>query len=330
MKETRLLELSSLCGISSAEKAVCDFLIHELEKQNFSCNVDILGNLIAKRAGKGKRILIEAHMDQVGMMVSEITENGFVRFSPIGGFDLRVLPSQMVVIHGKREVRGIVCLHPDADNEELKTIELSRLSIDTGLGSEIEQFVSVGDLISFASDAFIQNGFCFGKALDNRACVEAVLSLIEEMGESTALTLLFAVQEEVGHLGATCADCYEDLDLAIVLDVTFGRTHDRSEGTFPCGNGPAIGVGPSVSYEETNCLLQIAKDSYLPHQVEVMGGSSGTDAWSIQLLEKGIPTVMLSIPIRYMHTPTEAVFLDDIRTSVELLSCYIKEVQKDD
>lgn len=330
MKETRLLELSNLLGISGAEKAVSDFLTQQLEKRNFSCVVDAIGNLIAKREGKGKHILIEAHMDQVGMMVSEVGEDGFVRFSPIGGLDLRVLPSQVVVIHGKEDVRGVIVLHPDAENEDLKSVELSRLSIDSGLGKDVGQFISVGDLISFAGDSFVQNGFCFGRGLDNRACVETVLYLIEELDDTIGLTLLFAVQEEVGHLGATCADCYDDVDLAIVLDVTFGKSHEEKEGTFACGRGPAIGAGPSVSYDETKRFLKIANESKLLYQIEAMGGSSGTDAWSIQLMERGIPTVMLSVPLRYMHMPTEMVLLDDIKSSAELLARYIKEVQKDD
>lgn len=328
MNVERLKKLSETVGISGAEADVAAFLEQELLKLNFACRKDAFGNLLAHRPGQGKHVLLEAHIDQVGMMVSEITDDGFVRFSPIGGLDLRILPSQEVVIYGKEPTFGVVCFHPSENPEEKSTAPtLDRLCIDTGLGKETAKAVSVGDRVSFTGSAFVQNGFFFGRALDNRASAETLLSFLETTDLSCEYSVLFAVQEEVGLVGATVATQVSDVDLAVVFDVTFGQTHGgKEEGTFICGKGPAIGIGPSVSYKDAKEMIRVAEERQIPHQIEVMGGSSGTDAWAIQLMGDGIPTVMLSVPLRYMHTPIEQFAISDIENTLLLLNAYLKEV----
>lgn len=330
MNVDRLIKLTELTGVSGYERTVTSFLEKELLKLDFSCKIDEFGNVIAHRFGKGKRILLEAHIDQVGMMVSKVSDDGFLRFSPVGGLDMRVLPSQEVVVHADKPIKGVICFHPSRDSEnKSKVPDLKRLCIDTGLGKNAQDIVSVGDIVSFATKPFEQNGHLFGCALDNRASIEIILSLLSEIEPSADITVLFAVQEEVGHFGALVASCFCNIDLAIVLDVTFGRSHEDAE-TFVCGKGPAIGVGPSVSRIEAQRMCHIAAKRCIPHQVEVMGGSSGTDAWVIQLLGEGIPTVMLSVPLRYMHTPMEQVALSDLENSITLLAAFIEEVRQND
>ncbi len=324
MNIERLLTLSSMPGISGNEESVSALLKTELEKLNFSCEKDSFGNLFAHRQGSGKHILLEAHIDQVGMMVSEIDPNGFVRFSPVGGLDLRILPSQDIVIHGRREVRGTICFHPSEDPENKdKSPSLNRLCIDTGFGIRVKEWVSVGDYISFNTVPFVQNGRFFGPALDNRASVEILLSFLEVTETDADLTVLFAVQEEIGHMGALIAESKISADLAIVLDVTFGQSHNDTEGTFLCGGGPAIGMGPSVARKYALEMIDIATKEHIPHQVEVMGGSSGTDAWTLQLAGCGLPTVMVSLPIRYMHTPVEQFDIKDADSAVSLLTACV-------
>lgn len=331
MKIKRLIELTEKYGISGYENEVSALLEKELSSLGFSCEIDDFGNVVGHRSGQGKHILLEAHMDQVGMMVSEITDDGFVLFSPVGGLDMRILPSQEVIVHAKEAIKGVICVHPSDNHENNeKAPDLKNLCIDVGLGRSARERVAVGDRISFSAKSFIQNGYLFGCGLDNRVSIEAVLSLLGEMDSSAEFTVLFAVQEEVGHFGATVAQCYGDVGLAIVLDVTFGKTHDDTSGTFECGKGPAIGFGPSVSYKDAQAMRRVAEQNGISHQIEVMGGSSGTDAWVIQLLEEGIPTVMLSIPLRYMHTPIEQIALSDVDEAVALLKSFITEVCQND
>jgi endoglucanase len=321
----RLLKLASMVGISGNEDAVSDYLKTELENLNFTCEKDSFGNLFAHRNGSGKHLLLEAHIDQVGMMVSEIDSQGFIRFSPVGGIDLRILPSQEVFIHGKNITRGTICFHPSDDSENTdKAPSLNRLCIDTGLGVRVAEVVSVGDFISFNSAPFVQNGYVFGAALDNRASVEILLSCLEANETDLEVSVLFAVQEEIGHVGAVVAEPRINADLAIVLDVTFGQSHNDNKDTFVCGNGPAIGVGPSVSHKDALELIDVAKKTGVQHQIEVMGGSSGTDAWTMQLAGNGLPVLMVSLPIRYMHTPVEQFDLQDAAAAVTLLNAYFK------
>lgn len=333
--KTRLEALSALCGPSGSEESIREFLTEQLKPFCDEVRTDAMGNLIAVRHGtapKRYKLLLDAHMDEVGFIVTGV-ENGFLRFAPLGGIDVRILPGARVRVLTAEPLLGIIDTMPPhvlkAEDME-KALPMEDLVIDIGMTqTEAESRVPLGSVAVY--DIYptrLQNGRLAGKCFDNRACVEIILRTLEAVRNGAPevdLYCLFSTQEELGTRGAAAGVYGIDPELALVLDVTHAKTPDaQSVELMELGGGPAIGVGPNMSHKLTERLIQIAKEENIPYQLEVMPGSSGTDAWPIQIARGGVCTGVLSVPLRYMHTPNEVIDLADVDATARLVTAFVR------
>lgn len=283
---------------------------------------------ISSAQSNGKSILLEAHLDQIGLIVSEICDDGFVKFMSVGGVDERILPTSEVYILGKERVYGVIGAKPPhllSDDAKDASLKIEDMMIDTGLNSDtLCDLVSVGDAILLRSDfSELKNGCIASAALDNRAGMTAIFSCLEQIKNTSCpydIYIAFTTGEETGLHGAYTLPETIKPSLAVVVDVTHGTTPDAPKvGTFPLGSGTAICRGPNLHFEYTKSVVELAKNRSIPYEIEVSSGHSGTNAWALQNLGGGIPCVLLSVPLRYMHTSVEVVNVSDIENTAKLL-----------
>ncbi|MGC9521416.1 MAG: M42 family metallopeptidase [Anaerolineae bacterium] len=307
--------------------------------------VDTMGNLIALQRGDDvssydgprRAVMAAAHMDEIGLMVTGI-EGEFVRIHSLGGIDRRVLLGLEVCVHGRRTLHGVIGSRPPhvlPSSERQKVLPWHELFVDVGLPAEdVAEWVRVGDVVTVAESwASLQNERAAGKAMDNRASVAALtltLEALQHRRHSWDFYAVATVQEEVGIKGAIVSAYGLAPDVAIALDVTFAKQHNDSDpGSFDLGKGPTIGLGPNFHPQVVNRLKETAQAEEIPTVIEPLPGSSGTDAWGIQLAREGIPSGLISIPVRYMHQPVELVAICDIERAARLLTGFIAGLEPD-
>ena len=328
-----LFRLCDTFAGSGREEKIANLI--KTEMQNFSNEIIIDKNKnVICHLGKSnvkKNILIEAHIDQISMVITAIDDNGFLNISPCGGVDCRVLPGSTVLICGKKIITGIVCTTPPhlRAKEDIGFEKTENLIIDTGLtGKELKDVVSIGDYVYFdvKPEKLLDNKIT-APGLDNRAGV-AVLIRCAQMLESEkidcSVTLLFSTQEEINALGAKTAVFDLNPTEAIAVDVSFAKQANNLEER--CGelsHGPMIGIAPSLSRKMSNKFIKLAEQNNVPHQIEIMSSLTGTTADSITVSRGGIPCGLLSVPLRYMHTPVEVIDCNDVEFTAKLLSLYI-------
>ncbi|MBN2304280.1 MAG: M42 family peptidase [Anaerolineae bacterium] len=304
------------------------------------CRTDSLGNLIAVQYGTGpeprRRVMLTAHMDEIGLIVAEIRD-GFIRAESVGGIDTRVLLHQPVLVHGQqRTLKGLFGAAPPHMARSRKTYpEADELWIDVGLPhDDMAELVRVGDLITFDAPVIdLKNERLAGKSMDNRVSVAAVTLCLDELrrvAHSWDVVAVATVQEERDRIGAITAAYQEPTDIAIVIDGTFAAQSGASDDdTFALGGGPTIGRGPNFHPLLVQKFRDAAKAHEIKTQVEVLPGDSGTDAWLIQVSRAGILCVLLGIPMRNMHTPVEVVDLRDVRRTARLITVFITGLEPD-
>lgn len=322
-----LEELSAATGIGHINSAR-DILGRVVSP--FAETESCFGGLIARiDSGKEKTVLFDAHLDEVGFIVTDIADNGFVTASACGGIDLRQLPTREVVIHGKTDIAGVfMSTPPHLSKDEEKLSDLSKIKIDTALGEKAKALISVGDFITY-KPSFIS--LCgekvSGKALDDRAGCAVLVALAERLhGKELPVNvvLLFSNSEELGLRGARTAVFGIDAHEAIVVDVSFGNAPDvPASKSGVLGSGPMIGISPILSRSVTRTLESVAQSNGIAFQREVMGSVTGTNADVISISRSGINCGLVSIPLRNMHTDCEIVDINDINATVELLSEYV-------
>ncbi len=314
--------------------------VHNLIAQTWSPLVDELhtshlGSLHALRRGNlpepRPSLLLAAHMDAIGLMVSGVVD-GFLRMAPIGGLDPRVLPGQPVIVHGRADLPGVIIQPPahllPADNRE-KTVPLDYLWIDTGLlPAQVQRQVRVGDLISFAQPPFeMSKDLLAGHSADNRASVAAVTVCLEILKGRQLNWDLWAVataQEEETLGGAKTSAFQLRPSLAIAVDVTFGASPGSpSHSTYPVGKCITLGWGPNIHPKLFSVVKDLAEHLEISTRMEVMPTDSGTDAMALHVAAEGMPTMVVSIPIKYMHTPVEITSLKDIQRAGRLLAEFV-------
>ncbi len=327
-----LKQLSQASGPSGSEQAASNLIVEMLENYTNAISVDATGNVFAviqePKEGQ-KHLLFQAHMDEVGLVVTSIEENGFLHVANCGGLDVRILPAMEVMIHGKEELPGVISSVPPHLQDFAKTgAKIEDVFVDTGLSKEeVEKKVSLGDSITFvAPPALLHGSRMTGKAMDNRAGVASVLLSLEQLREkklSCGLSVLFAVQEEVGCRGAGLGVYDQGIDEAVCVDVSFGASCDLSSPRYgELGKGPMIGFSPILDHDMSNALIRLAVQHDIPYQPEVMGGKTSTDADAVAAVQKGIRTALCSVPLRYMHTPVEVVDTEDVKYTSQLLAAY--------
>jgi len=332
--------LSETAGISGHEEPIRKVVTQEFGRFADEVQVDKLGSLAALKHGSGKRprrrILLAAHMDEIGLMVAGV-ENGFLRVTGVGGVDPRIMLAQEVVVHGRRDLPGVVASlppHLQAGADTGKVTPLDKVWVDTGLGdAQARRLVRVGDLISMRRGVTeLKNDLLSGKAFDNRVSVAAVVVCLEALTErrhAWDIVAVATVQEEKNLLGAATSAFRHAPDIAIAIDVTFGSQNGSSEAdTFPLGKGPTIGIGPNVHPKMWERLIDVGKRLELSTALEPIPGASGTDAWAMQIARGGVPCGIVGIPLRSMHTTVETVAVKDVERTGRLLAAFIAELDE--
>lgn len=306
---------------------------------------DRVGSLIAIKRGQGDeprpRILIAAHMDEIGLMVSDVIEHneqGFLRVTNLGGVDIRQLYAQLVTVHGKKSYSGIMgCLPPPMlpEDRRNKPYGYEDLVVDLGIPfTEAKENISIGNAVSFRQPLRkLMGKRIVGKSLDNRASVAAVTVCLEYLNgrfHNWDVVAVATAQEETRLLGAFTATFSQHPDAAIAIDVTFGKGPGANgEGTFELGSGPVIEIGPNVHPRMYEDLKDTADKLEMKYNIGFHSRASGTDAFGVQVARDGIPTGLLSIPLRYMHTMVESIDMKDVTRSGKLMGEFIANLGSD-
>jgi endoglucanase len=331
-----LASLGAASCITSAGKA-SQLALDAVRKFAPNAHRDRLGSIIAPvREEKPNKphILLDAHIDEIGFVVTAIDENGFLHVGKVGGTDMRILLGHEVTVFGKKELFGVFCCRPPhlSSSEDYKKVpSIDELAIDIGFSHDDAcDLVSPGDYITLRATPAELCGetFC-SKALDNRSGVAAVLRCLEICGERAdcSLTAVFSLSEELGLRGAATAAFSVAPTHALVVDVSYGMTPDAPrEKCGEMGKGPMIGISPVLSREVTATLISIARAKSIPFQTEVMGGETGTNADAVSVSRVGVATGLLSIPLRYMHTAVECVKLEDVEKTARLMAAAVLEI----
>jgi putative aminopeptidase FrvX len=326
-----ILNLVSVSGYEQAASQQLNRMFSEFCDESY---MDTLGNVISiKKSVNGKkRIVLDAHMDQIGLMVTEILEGGFLRFLPVGGVDLRILPALEVIVHGRQDILGIIGAKPPhlLSGSNDKAYKTEELFIDTGFSREIlETIVKAGDVVSFKSrNTYLQNNCICRSALDDRLGVYVNMEVLKRLSlQNIDVVSTATVGEEIGLKGASVIGSSMDFDAAIVVDVTHGVTPDGIKArSFYLDKGPVITKGPALHKKINRSIIDFAKQKGIPLQIEVEPGNTGTNAWTLHSAKTAVPTVMLSIPLKYMHTASEVVSLDNVNQLIDLMTGYLTEV----
>jgi endoglucanase len=335
-----LRHLSEAAGVSGYEGDVGVLVIEQYGQFADEVCTDKLGNVIALKLGEGQgakpRIMLAGHMDEIGLMVTQQKE-AFLQFTSVGGIDPRVLLGQEVIVHGRRDLPGIIGSRPPhvlprAERQRPRPIE--DLFIDIGLPQEVVgELVRVGDLATIRRPFVeLKNGWVAGKAFDDRAAVAAIglcLAELSRMRHQWDVYAVATVQEEVGLRGAITSTYGIAPLVGIAIDLGFGAAPGHPEGaSLKMDKGPAIALGGNIHPEVHGRLVEAAQGLEIPHQIEAIPGRTGTDAWAMQVTREGIPTGLLSIPSRYMHTSVETLVIRDVERTGRLLAGFISRLDR--
>lgn len=328
-----LKKLTAVSAVSGREHEMFEVL-SELTKPYGVLERTSLNSFILKRRGKGgKKLLLDAHIDRIGLAVCEISD-GFVRVCKQGGIDRRQVAGKCVCVHGKKDVRGVIGSvppHLEKDKNE-DCLDLDALYVDTGLSKEkAEELISVGDSVSFDSSfSELLNGCVSVGALDDRAGCAVLLKTMEYLYENDeaydlSVSFVFSSQEETTQGGAKTASYIENADELIAVDVSFALAPGSSpKDCAELSKGAMIGISPVLDFEICKKLKDIAKESEISYQLEIMNGRTGTDADEMILTRGGARGALVSIPQRYMHTDIEVCSVSDIEDCAKLIAEYVR------
>jgi putative aminopeptidase FrvX len=300
-------------------------------------STDGIGSSIARIGDSSPLLAVVGHIDEIGLVVTHIDEKGFLWFAPIGGWDPQILVGQRVVVRGRGGmVPGVVGRKPihllDPDQRK-KVVELKGLHIDVGAADrdQAAALIRIGDPVTIAAEPIRLAGERLAsKAMDNRLGSYVALEAMRRCHERGSLSISFAavaaVQEEIGLYGSRTAAFELQPDLAVAIDVTHATDapgiDEKEVGSHPLGSGPVIGRGSTLSPKLFELLVETAEEAGIEYSIGASGRSTGTDADAIQFSRSGVPTGLVSIPLRYMHSPVELVDLDDVEATVELIAAF--------
>lgn len=335
-----LKKLSDAPGVSGFEDEVRNIIIEELKDHVDEVEVDQMGNVITTRNGKpeGTKIMLAAHMDEIGLMVRYIDKNGFIKFSKIGGINDQMLLNQEVTIHtDDGEVTGVIGSKPPhrmKESERKKILDYENMFIDIGASDkeEAENRVKLGDPITIKQEFTPLGKYYKGKALDNRIGCAIMIEVMKRAETNATIYGVGTVQEEVGLKGAKTSAFKLNPDMALALDVTIAGDHPgikEEDAPAKMGKGPGIilvdasGRGLITHPKVKEMLITAADEDQIPYQLEVSEGGT-TDATAIHLTREGIPTGVISPPTRYIHTPVSVIDMIDVENAVKLILAVLK------
>jgi len=330
-----LEKLTNAFGVSGADDEVKKIILDEITP--YCDKIDILkdGNIIAFKKGKktpNKKIALYVHTDEVGFIIKDITDDGYIKFEEVGGIDSRILLSSRVFI-GDNKIPGIIgikAVHMTSKEEREKTVKITDLYIDIGASSkeETEKYVKKGDYILFDSKyETLSENKVKGKAFDNRAGVSILISLLKEEAEYD-YWVSFNSLEEIGLRGAMTASYFIKPDVALILE---GTTCSNGPGTDPMsqstvsGEGAALSISDGAScssWELNDFIIKLAEENDIKMQFK-RTNRGGNDAGKIQISETGVKTAVISVPVRYIHSPVSVMDLRDYESALKLARCFV-------
>lgn len=354
MKKQQVKYLKKLIETPSAtgcEQSVAAVVRERMALFADEVSTDTMGSVHATLQGASDdgatapTLMLAAHMDEIGLMVRYISDDGFLYVSAVGGVDAAILPSLRVDVHGsysEEPLRGIVArkpIHLISADERKNVTPLDQLVIDLGLpGKKVKQLVAIGDTITFAS-GFERLGkkLAVSRAFDDKCGVWVITRVLEllrnEGGAPGTVVAAATVQEEIGTRGAITSSYSVAPDVAVAFDVTHATDYpgiDKTKyGDLKCGDGPVIARGPNINPEVFARLVAAAEAEGIPYQLEAEPSVTGTDARSIQVARGGIPCGLVSVALRYMHTPTEVINLDDLEAAARLIARFARDLSSD-
>ena len=339
MKEL-LFNLCKISGVSGDEGEVARYCADYLKKYTDNVYVDYNNNLTAILGNPDceKTVMLDAHLDRIGFIVTDVDRTGFLRVEKVGGVDLRTVLDAPVIIHGRQEVFGVVCCMPPhlSDGNEDKAVDIDRVVIqpeeifNADGKSLIPELISLGDYISFYSEPVSLLGDRVScAALDNRAGVAALLrtaDYISDSKQNVKLVISLTCQEETYAAGAKTSAFSVLPDECICVDVSFAAQPGISDqySNIKLGKGPMLCVSPNLSREMLRELKSVCNDCGMEFQLEVLGCRTGTNADHIAVSGRGVKTAVVSIPEKNMHTQGEIVSLGDIENTAKLISEYLR------
>lgn len=330
-----IINLCSTMGVSGSEEPAVIAAKKYLE--SFAkVSVDNNGNLLALLGNSDakKTILLDAHIDRIGLIVTDIDKNGFVMVDKCGGVDIRTLQDSRFVLQNNPEIIGTVCCIPPhlSDGKEDTAVSIDRTYIDFGMTeTEIKNYIKIGDVLTFDTEPkMLLNNKISASALDNRCSVAALIKSAELLSNEHNLNykviIMLSVQEETFGTGAKTGAFSVNADEAIVVDVSFASQPDvvGQYSKIELSKGPMICISPILNRRMSDKLIEIAENAKIPYQLESISGATGTNADNIAVNKSGIRTSVISIPQRYMHTPNEVISIDDVENTAKLICEFIK------
>ena len=340
-----LKRLSEAAGVPGHEEEVRTLVKRELEGLVDELRTDVLGNVIGLKRGagdgQGKKVMLAAHMDEIGFIVKHIEKEGFLRIEPLGGFDPRVLLAQRVIVHtAEGDLPGAIGskpVHILTEEERKKPVELKNLFVDLGMAAEeVKRRVRVGDPVTLRQE-FVEFGeVVSGKALDDRVGLYVIIEALRRVREHKCdIYLVATTQEEVGLRGARVSGFEVSPDVAIAVDTTLACDVPgvgEAEQITKLGKGTAIKLKDSASISNPKLvrrLVELAEERGIKYQLEILP-RGGTDAGVLQLTKEGVAAVTISVPARNVHTVVEMAHRDDIQASIELIAAFLEVAHEGD
>ncbi|MCH5296261.1 MAG: M20/M25/M40 family metallo-hydrolase [Ruminococcus sp.] len=330
-----IFDLCSVGGVSGSEGPVIQ-VVKKYFEQYSDVSLDSNGNVYAVIDSKSsnKTILLDAHIDRIGLMVTGIDDNGFVKVDKCGGIDVRTLQDTEFFPQNYPFLTGVVCCMPPhlSDGNEDKSTPITKTWIDFGLDKEsISKYISMGDVLTFKSKPRMLLGDKIASAcLDDRCGVAALLKVAEILSHAKdnldyKVVFLLSSQEETFGTGAKTGAFNVEADEAIAVDVSFASQPDISGEYSSIGlqKGPMICISPILNKTMVNSLIELAKQNNIPYQLEPISSATGTNADSISVCKSGVKTAVISIPQRYMHTPNEVISIKDVEYTAQLIADYV-------
>ncbi len=324
----------ALPGLTGNELAVAEHVAAAFRPYADEVKIDRLNNVFAHIRGEGPKVLFCAHLDEIGLMVVKIEEDGTLRMGNVGGVDPRILPGMRVTVWGREKLLGVIgakAPHLLSEEDRARNYKREDLYIDLGMSADkVRSLVQVGDLVALeARFVRLQNGRVATKTADDRACVAMLLGAMQRLqGLKARADLYFAAtcQEEIGSYGAAMAAFGVEPDYAVALDVCHARTPGAPELRTKKLDSLSASMGPFIHPMLRRKLMEVAKENNIEVQTSVVPRATSTDADSINIQRGGVPTVLLELPLKYMHTTVELIDLHTLEEGARLLAHFAAAV----
>ena len=332
----KIKRLTAVYGVSGDEFRVAKIAAEMMAPYCDRVEIDDFGNVLGYRdcgIPGAKTVMLDAHIDQIGFLITEVTEEGFLRFTTVGGVDQRMLlGSELTVLTKKGPILGIVAAippHLQKDGDDKKSVPIPEMVVDIGMtGEQAKKVVRVGDYMAFANDAMeLQGDALCGKAFDDRACLVCLLHTMDLLqGKPLAVNVVVSAstKEETGFQGGISAGFKVQPDYAIAVDVTHARTGDAPQVIVKLGDGPNVDMGSNSNPKFAKRVIEVARAKQIPHIVTSCPAGSGTNAWPIQMQGQGVTTLVVSLPLKHMHSPVEMLRMSDVKNVGKLIAAFIE------